>query len=288
MGGSRITNKIHKIVNEGHTIIENIEIANAFAKNFASASSNENYEESFKSTRPEREQILLTQAFTAKQKEDGLCFPFLENELENVLTVRKNTAPGPDRVSYQMLRNMPADCLKKILTFLNKTWKRGECPASWKHSIVIPILKPGKPGDQTASYRPISMTCNLCKIMERMIANRLRWWLESKKLLTEVQSGFRRRRSTTDCLLRLHDDAYKGVTNKRYTVAAFLDFEKAYDMVWREGLIHKLSQLGITGNMLKWIHSFLVNRTFQVRINNTLSDIFRFRDRAIFVALKKR
>jgi len=44
--------------------------------------------------------------------------------------------------------------------------------------------------------------------MERMAANRLRWWLESNQRLNKFQSGFRQRRSTIDQIMRLADDAH--------------------------------------------------------------------------------
>ena len=58
----------------------------------------------------------------------------------------------------------------------------------------------------------------------------------------------------------------------RYTVVAFLDLEKAYDSLWKRGIIFKLSESGINGKILKWIESFLKNRTFQVRVNGNLSE----------------
>ena len=108
--------------------------------------------------------------------------------------------------------------------------------------------------------------------MERILNNRLRWWLESNRLIHQCQSGFRAKQSTKDCILRLHDDVYKAIPNKRSTLAVFLDLEKAYDRVWRDGLLYKFGSLGITGKMFRWIRSFLKNRTFQVRVGSTLSD----------------
>jgi hypothetical protein len=57
-------------------------------------------------------------------------------------------------------------------------------------------------------------------------------------------------------------------------MAVTLDLEKAYDMIWIKGLIYKLKKLGIRGNMLKWITSFLVGRTAQVSLNGTRSELF--------------
>ena len=78
-------------------------------------------------------------------------------------------------------------------------------PQKWLHSIVIPIHKANKPSNLALSYRPISLTSNTCKLMEKLVAERLRWYLEKNNLINILQSGFRSRRRTTDHLLRLHD-----------------------------------------------------------------------------------
>lgn len=60
---------------------------------------------------------------------------------------------------------------------------------------------------------------------------------------------------------------------KGFTLAVFLDFEKAYDMVWRPGLLNKCKNMGICGNIFGFIKDFVTNRTFQVIVEGTLSSI---------------
>ena len=120
-----------------------------------------------------------------------------------------------------------------------KCGKKGPSSESWKHSIVVPVLKTGKPSDEASSYRPISLTSNLCKIMERMVSDGLRWWIGTKNVLNTAQCRFRSRRSTRD-----------------------------------EGkcMMTDTNQLCVNGNMLRCIYFFLTHRTFQVRTNSNLSD----------------
>ena len=70
-------------------------------------------------------------------------------------------------------------------------------------SYVVPIPKPGKDTSDPTNYRPIALTSCVCKVMERMVNNRLVWYLEINKIITPTQSGFRKGRSTTDQLVRL-------------------------------------------------------------------------------------
>jgi ribonuclease HI len=111
--------------------------------------------------------------------------------------------------------------------------------------------------------------------MERLITNRLAYYLESKNLLNPVQSGFRKNRSTIDHLVRLTDHINKTINTGDYTVATFIDFSNAFDMVWKQGLLHKLQKLGIGGNMLNFINDFLTDRSIRVKVGSTLSEEFK-------------
>ena len=94
-------------------------------------------------------------------------------------------------------------------------------------ACIVPILKPGKVGSDPSSYRPITLTSVLCKIMERMVTSRLVYFLESKGHLTEFQNGFRLGRSTMESVAVLDQDVKKAFVNKEAIVGVFLDIEKA-------------------------------------------------------------
>ena len=196
------------------------------------------------------------------------------SELKNAIAVSDpKSSPGPDAIPYSMLKHLPEIALENILNLYNKIYKNGYIPENWKHAIITPILKPQKDSTLSSSYRPISQSSTLCKTLERIITNRLNFFLESKNKINKYQTGFRKGLSTIDQLSIIHNEIIKSMRNKGFTLAVFLDFEKAYDMVWRPGLLHKCKQLEINGNMFNFIKSFIENRTFQVKINNKLSTI---------------
>ena len=68
-------------------------------------------------------------------------------------------------------------------------------PPSWRTSTVIPIRKPARDASDPNNYHPIVLTSCLCKVMERMINNRLVWFLEINKLITPLQCGFCKQRA---------------------------------------------------------------------------------------------
>ena len=58
----------------------------------------------------------------------------------------------------------------------------------------------------------------------------------------------------------------------------FIDFEKAYDMVWRKGVLYKLDKLGFDGNIFNWVNAFFQDRSLQVQVGNSLSQSFVFQN----------
>ncbi|GFS08373.1 RNA-directed DNA polymerase from mobile element jockey, partial [Elysia marginata] len=110
-------------------------------------------------------------------------------ELEGALKVMQNgRSPGPDNITNEMLAHLGFKAKRKILSLFNTSWKTGLVPSNWKKAILIPILKVGKPKNKGNSYRPISLTSCMCKLMERMINKRLVWYLEKHNILMDEQA----------------------------------------------------------------------------------------------------
>ncbi len=201
--------------------------------------------------------------------------PFKISELDSVLrNVNTKSAPGVDEIPYSFIINSPVIIKNFLINFINTSWSTGKIPNNLKHSIIKPILKPNKTKTDLNSYRPISLTSSISKIMEKMIGYRLNWYLEKNNLLNPNQAGFRKHFCTNDPIIRLKHEAEVAVNSGSYTVAIMIDFIRAFDLMWTDGLILKLMQLKITGNMLNWIMNFLKHRTCQVKIGDTLSNIF--------------
>jgi ribonuclease HI len=173
-----------------------------------------------------------------------------------------------------MIRHVPRSAQRLILDLYNRIWSEGKLVNSWKEALVIPIPKPEAPKSEPQSYRPIALTAVLCKLYERIVVNRLEWYLETMQLINPMQSGFRKQRSTTDHIMRLQDDVHKALNNGEHTLAVFLDFSKAFDMVWKAGLLHKLRQMGIGGQIYCWIADFLTGRKIRVRVGAAISDSY--------------
>ena len=105
------------------------------------------------------------------------------------------------------------------------------------------------------------------------MAERLVWFLEDIQGLSSLQFGFRRFRSTADPLLRLeHISAV--FENGKFVLAIFFDLQKAYDTTWKRRVLLKLLSLGFCGHLPLFIRNLFLNRTFRVRVGDTLSPSF--------------
>ena len=154
----------------------------------------------------------------------------------------------------------------------NDIWETGNVPKSWKEATIIPVPKPGKDNTNPNNYRPIALTSCICKTLERMINERLVWYLETNNIITEFQSGFRHQRSTNDHLVRLETFIREAFIKKEHLVAVFFDLEKAYDTTWKYGIMNDLHDIGLKGRLPVFVQNFLSNREFKVRVGSTLSE----------------
>jgi len=201
--------------------------------------------------------------------------PFSMYELEEALSRNLDTAVGADNISYRMLKNMPYAGLEYLLKVLNACFTSSFVHERWRHATIIPIAKPGKDHSNPRNYRPISLTSNLCKTLEAMINKRLVEHLENNKLLSNIQCGFRKNRSTIDHLVRFETYLRRELAQNKHTAAVFFDLEKAYDLTWRYGILRDLYGMNVRGYLPKFIAGFLRDRVFQVKTNSAISDTRR-------------
>ena len=210
--------------------------------------------------------------------DDVMTKPLTLDELNcGIDDLKERKAPGPDSIHNDMLKRMGPQAKKKLLAIFNTSWRTGLLPSSWKKATMIPILKPGKPPNKADSYRPISLTSCLCKLMERMVNRRLIWYLENNGLLMDEQSGFRQCRSTEDQLTYIAQTIEDGFQDKQHSVVVWVDMAKAFDRVWKEGILIKLLESKISHNMLRWIEQYLKKRTGRVSLQGIHSREAPFR-----------
>ena len=261
----------HMTLSNGQKITDQSKIANHLAEGFSLKSSSENYNPEFKKIKDQQEKIKLN--FSSNNSEIYNRY-FKLRDLKRAIKKSKNTAPGPDNIPYEVLRHLPEQTLLLWLDIINHMWKIGCFPKCWQESYILPFPKPDKDHKLRDNYRPISLTSCLCKTVERMINERLVWYLEKYKKLDTIQCGFRKHHNTLDHLLRLETYIRKAFIKGEQAIAIFFDLEKAYDSTWKYGIKKDLYDIGLRGRLPIFISNFMESRTFKVRLGSVFSKSF--------------
>lgn len=192
--------------------------------------------------------------------------PFQLCELNFALKNTKTSSAGYDDIKYPMLQHLPNRAKVFLLEIFNAMYLAGDNINHLKNIVIIPILKPGKDPNSPDSYRPISLLSCILKIFERLIRQRLEWWLLSNNFLPFNQFGFRKGYGTVDAVLTLTTDIQMCYSRNNYLCALFLDIQGAYESVNLKILENKLAdQFSIPKSIAKSICNLYSNRLIYIR-----------------------
>lgn len=184
---------------------------------------------------------------------------------------RPYKAPGEDGIQMKTLKMLPRKAYIQIYYIYRACLKNNYFPKAWKKAVVIPIKKPGKDPSDPGNYRPISLLPVLGKIFEKLICEEIKKIIKEENILIEEQFGFRESHTTTHQLMRLLDHATNRGNMNETTTLLTLDLEKAFDLVWKEGLIYKMMKQKFPLKIIGLIKSYLEDRTLKVRIQGESS-----------------
>ena len=190
---------------------------------------------------------------------------------DNISKLPNKLSKTPDGFPALFLKNIALSIAVPLSFIFELSMKTGILPADWKKAIVCPIFKKGS-RSCVRNYRPISLTCISCKIMESIISANCLSYLNSSNIISADQYGFLSRKSTCSQLLVYLNDITVSVDNKERVDAVYIDFAKAFDSVSHKKLIYKLRAYGFEYELLIWISSFLTDRSQSVCINSNISD----------------
>jgi len=195
---------------------------------------------------------------------------FSPGEIHEIIRRLPNkSSPGPDKISNCALKHGGKKFKLYLCQIYNACARLEYFPNSWKIATIVMLPKPGKDPKHPTNHRPISLLNTMGKVLEKLLLSRLKIYIMPK--IRPEQYGFRSEHSTTIQLINVIDLVSNDLNIKRKTAATFLDIQKAFDKVWHEGLIFKLLTMDISHQLINLLRSFLLNRSFQVKIGNSLS-----------------
>ena len=190
--------------------------------------------------------------------------------LKTIETLPTKNSSRFDGISSKLFKKLAPTIIKPLTLLLTQVFNTGIFPDKLKVAKVIPVFKKGNP-TIINNYRPISLLPVVSKVMEKILANQLSSYFESKKLFVNNQYGFRDGHSTEYAALELVDRIITKMDNNEVPISIFLDLSKAFDTLNHKILLNKLKYYGI-GVPLQLFKSYLTNRTQFVEIDDIKCD----------------
>ena len=183
-----------------------------------------------------------------------------------------NKSAGPDGVTNRLLNNCREELVGPLTKIFRRSIDTGEVPIAWKEANVSPLFKKGVKTNPL-NYRPVSLTSVVGKVFETLIRDALVKHVTENAIIKIQQHGFMKKKSTLTNLLEYLEVLTKAKDDHLSVDVNYLDCRKAFDTVPHRRLIAKLEALGVEGNVLSWISSFLLNRRQRVSIRgSTVTD----------------
>jgi hypothetical protein len=177
---------------------------------------------------------------------------------------------GPDGFPAYFIKKLAHYICVPLSTIFEVSFRTHKLPETWLGSNIVPIHKKGLKND-IKNYRPISLTCVCCRVMESIVKRRVNQYLTANNCLSPSQFGFRTKFSTCSQLLHCTNIWSQKIDSHKPIDVIYFDFAKAFDTVCHSKLLSKIDSYGIKGDILDWIKSFLSNRKQKVSINNVSS-----------------
>ena len=166
--------------------------------------------------------------------------------------IRPDSAPGPDKLWPRILVRLADVLASPLANVYTKSLGEGTVPPDWKLANVTPIFKKGSKGS-AGNYRPVSLTCVLCKVMESILRDSLVLHLSQHSLIRSSQHGFMAKKSCLTNLLEFLEE-HSSLVDKGHAVdIVYLDFSKAFDKVPHQRLLLKCQGLYLDFRVLEVI-----------------------------------
>lgn len=185
-------------------------------------------------------------------------------------------APGYDLITKEHFKYGGETLTLCIAMLFNAITDSGKIPTEWKQGLIIPIYKgAGKPKDSCKSYRPVALLPCIFKIFEKIILSRINSEiLQHSKFPNPQQQALSKTSWLFNSSFDLQETVFHNLEQNNNVYVSFLDTSNAFDTVWRNGLLYKLFNHGITGKTWSLIQNCHSNTVSSVVVNQTRSRWF--------------
>lgn len=184
---------------------------------------------------------------------------------------KKTSAPGEDGITYKILGGLHIKALERLRDLFEASVRLGEVPKCWKTGSIVLIPKGDKDPGQVENRRPISLINCIAKVLETLVKEEIQEFVEENSVFPETQFGFRAGLSATHQAAHLVETIAAHNRPRKRSVVALFDLEKAYDKVWRSGLVAKLVEQKFPSWCVRWVVDWLSERQFRVEMGSEAS-----------------
>lgn len=181
---------------------------------------------------------------------------------------------GEDGLTNFILRKLPVIFWTYTTIIFNNCLRRNYLPKPWKKAVIIPLPKVSK-AESPKDFRPISMLSNWGKVYEDVLISRMKNEDGLVEGIPEHQFGFKVGHSAVNAVEVMNAEINEARRKRWMTGVISLDITKAFDGVWKEGLIYKVSELKLDKNVVGVIASFMNDRKAKVKVGEEVSREFR-------------
>ena len=268
---SKIKNSFNSIYNESNVLLNGKEALNYINRYFSSVG--DRIDDQLKNYPPAEE----PEIFSEDSYFDLDSLTFNQDEVYEIIDkLSLSKSSGIPELNTRLLKEIFARVPFVLSDIFKLSFEKGIVPDEWKVGYVTVIPKKGN-NLYVDNLRPITQTNLLMKTFEKIVNKNLMEYFESFEILHPNQGGFRKNHSTIETVSTLVNFISEAKNKKEYSIAVFLDLSKAFDSVNHFFLIDKLKNMGVKGNLLRWLKNYLENRCQIVKSKNSSSDTFRIK-----------
>ena len=256
----RTTNTTNILIKNDKQLLKNDEQAQTFNDYFASVYRNMNSVDIHQTI--QSDQIVINHETLSN------CQVTRQEVCMSLLTIKTDKAKGPDNIPPIFFKHCAWELSHPLTILFNQSLRQGIFPKALKLANISPIFKK-REKTNVENYRPISLLSYPAKLFESLVHKQI--YKHVNKYISPTQHGFCEGKSTNTNLCSFCDYVTQTIEEGCRVDVIYTDFSKAFDSVTHEFLVHKLSSLGIHGNLLSWCKSYLHGRTQQVIYNGGYS-----------------
>ena len=193
---------------------------------------------------PQQEAITPQDSYIQEELDDTPLI-WREEQVDRALTgTKNNSAPGPDGISYRLLKMIRQTTLGKAIIrdiarcFPNNEQQREDIPETWQQMLTVMIPKPGKDHTLVKGWRPIVLSNTVGKLAEKVFADEL----QKIALFHQLQFGSRKKKSAIDAMMIAVAKAQEAVERGDYVTILGDDVVSAFNHTRKGKIIDRLNE----------------------------------------------